>query len=93
MICVSSQKHVNALFSEQAKGKRLELICSIPGNINCRLRGDPTRIRQVLTNLVSNAVKFTESGSVVASLELLNNLAEWQWIKLSLKDIGVGIRC
>lgn len=82
---------VNALFSEQAKDKRLELTCSVSGNINCRLRGDPTRIRQVLTNLVSNAVKFTENGSVVVTLELLDNLAERQRIKFSVKDTGVGI--
>lgn len=82
---------VNALFYEEAKDKRLKLTCSVPGNINCWLLGDPTRIRQVLTNLLSNAVKFTEKGGVAVALEMVDNLAERQRIKFSVKDTGIGI--
>ena len=83
MLCLASKQKVNALSLSALFQEILIAGCGVILHVSVK----------VLTNLVSNAVKFTESGSVVASLELLNNLAEWQWIKLSLKDIGVGIRC
>ena len=82
---------VIALFYEKAKDKRLKLTCTVSEHINCRVQGDPTRIRQVLTNLISNAVKFTEIGDVAVTLEMLDNLAEMQRIKFAVKDTGIGI--
>ena len=56
---------VMKLFAPQARGKRIELICSVADDVPATVRGDSGRIRQILTNLVGNSVKFTEKGDVV----------------------------
>ena len=55
------------------------------------LRIDPVKIRQVLLNLLANAAKFTESGSISLKVEVINNPSGHQEVKVSVTDTGVGI--
>jgi len=78
---------VAALLHEAASGKGLELRWSVAPDVPVRARGDPARLRQVLANLMSNAIKFTERGGV--SLELVNVPAGG--LRYVVRDTGIGI--
>jgi two-component system, sensor histidine kinase and response regulator len=79
------------LFAEKARTSAIELSACIAGDVPIRLRGDPLRLRQVLVNLVGNAIKFTEQGevSVLASVESVSDDAAT--LHLTVRDTGVGI--
>ncbi len=77
--------------SEQANGKNLELLCDIQGDIRQNVMGDPTRLRQVLTNLMGNAVKFTNEGNVQIQVRIVEELATGTKMRFSIIDTGVGI--
>jgi len=80
-------EEVVGLFAQQAQAKGLELICDIAPELPPQVVGDPVRVRQVLANLVSNAIKFTTAGEVVARVSL-TSMGE---IELTLRDTGIGI--
>lgn len=73
----------------QAKG--LELGCYIDPQIASQLRGDPSRLRQVLTNLANNAAKFTETGGVEIDVSLAEDLENVVTVKFEVRDTGIGI--
>jgi two-component system sensor histidine kinase/response regulator len=75
----------------RAHQKGLELACRIPPDMSVALVGDPGRLRQVIANLVGNAVKFTERGEVVLSVEVESEAAEEIWLHFAVADTGVGI--
>ncbi len=79
------------LLAERAREKNLELASFIPSQLPTALRGDPGRLRQVLTNLTGNALKFTEHGEVVVSAEKENETEHDLTIRFSVKDTGIGI--
>ncbi|WP_051986236.1 response regulator [Pseudidiomarina salinarum] len=79
------------MFAYRAHDKDLEFIISLPGNIPTRLIGDPLRINQVLVNLVSNAIKFTEHGEIVVSATLLDLDTDEVYLRLSVTDTGIGM--
>jgi two-component system, sensor histidine kinase and response regulator len=82
---------VMKLFAPQAKGKRIELICSVDGDVPATLRADRARIRQILTNLVGNSVKFTEKGEVVVKVTR-GACAEGKLrLVFQVSDTGIGI--
>ncbi len=79
------------LFAERAAGQHLELMAEVAPDIPDLLRGDPSRLRQVLLNFISNAIKFTPSGEVVAQVAL--DVADQDEVSLrfSVHDTGIGI--
>ncbi|HEV2110144.1 MAG TPA: ATP-binding protein [Gammaproteobacteria bacterium] len=79
------------LVAPTAYQKRLELIRVVPPNVPLQLRGDPLRLRQVLTNLLSNAIKFTESGSVSVILRHVSGDDREASIAFTVCDTGIGI--
>ncbi len=79
------------LFADMTSKKDVELICAVPESIECRFEGDPTRLRQVLMNLVSNAIKFTSRGEVIVSVEVVTESDNSTELNVSVKDTGPGI--
>ena len=77
-------------FAPVAHGKGLEILCSPPLHA-VHLLGDSKRLSQVLTNLVGNAIKFTERGEVVVRVELLAQDQEQATCRFSVQDTGIGI--
>ncbi len=84
-------EEVTELFSELAYGKGLELACFVPAALQTALIGDAGRLRQILTNLIGNAVKFTESGEVGVRAYALERDASSVFIAFEVVDTGIGI--
>jgi signal transduction histidine kinase/CheY-like chemotaxis protein/HPt (histidine-containing phosphotransfer) domain-containing protein len=82
---------VLAMFADQAETKGLDLACFLDPAIPTLLHGDPGRIRQILINLVGNAIKFTSSGSVTVHVRLLQSEGTTVELEFTLKDTGIGI--
>ncbi len=79
------------LFADPAGKKGLELTCYIPDGIPDSVIGDPVRLRQVLLNLVGNAVKFTPCGEVRVRATLVRQESEALLLKVEIADTGLGI--
>jgi signal transduction histidine kinase/CheY-like chemotaxis protein len=85
-------EEVVGLLSGSARKKGLELFCWIAPAIPHAVRGDPTRLRQVLTNLIGNALKFTEQGKVSVRVEPLEEQREGRiQVRFCIEDTGIGI--
>ncbi|WP_290647697.1 ATP-binding protein [Aquisalimonas sp.] len=85
-------EEVMALMAPTAYGKNLELVHLIYQDVPARLFGDPIRIRQVLTNLVHNAVKFTPQGRVVVRVMLEDESDDRVRIRITVTDTGIGLK-
>jgi PAS domain S-box-containing protein len=79
------------LLAERAHSKRLELLSRVDPKIPATLRGDPGRFRQVLINLLGNAIKFTERGEVVTTVEVAHEGPDTVELRVAVRDSGVGI--
>jgi PAS domain S-box-containing protein len=79
------------LLAVRAHEKKLELVCRVMPDVPTSVRGDPNRLRQVLTNLVSNAIKFTAQGEVVLSVEREKESDKPEFLKFAVSDTGIGI--
>ena len=75
----------------RAHQKGLEFLCNIDQAVPALLRGDPGRLRQVLTNLAGNAIKFTEQGEVAVSISLVAEDETGCLLRFSVRDTGIGI--
>jgi signal transduction histidine kinase/DNA-binding response OmpR family regulator/HPt (histidine-containing phosphotransfer) domain-containing protein/CHASE3 domain sensor protein len=82
---------VVTLTAQKAHDKGLEFLADVPQTIPDHLRGDPLRLGQVLTNLVNNAVKFTEHGEIRLKIELLERAGDKVALKFSVSDTGIGM--
>jgi len=75
----------------QAHNKGLELACRIPPNIPYDVIGDPGRLRQILLNLLSNALKFTSKGEILVSIKEKTHKKEEVTLHFTVSDTGIGI--
>jgi PAS domain S-box-containing protein len=82
---------VAELFAPKAHQKNLEIACVIPQNCPLLLKGDSVRLRQILSNLVSNAIKFTQAGEVVLEVQVLADMRNRCHFRLQVRDTGIGI--
>ncbi|MDH3467906.1 MAG: PAS domain-containing protein [Gammaproteobacteria bacterium] len=82
---------IGELLAESAQGKGLELVCAIPAQMHTNLRGDAGRLRQVLTNLVGNAIKFTNEGEVVLRVIDVEHTGDSTSLRFEIEDTGIGI--
>jgi PAS domain S-box-containing protein len=79
------------LLAPAAAAKGLSLTCAVSPELPARVKGDPVRLRQALVNLVSNAVKFTEAGSVTVEATMVRRTADGVVARLTVRDTGIGI--
>jgi two-component system sensor histidine kinase/response regulator len=82
---------VGEMMAMRAFGKGLELSCHVASDLPTRRRGDPTRLRQVLVNLIGNAVKFTEKGEVAVTVRTDPSSMDGELILFTVRDTGIGI--
>jgi CheY-like chemotaxis protein/anti-sigma regulatory factor (Ser/Thr protein kinase) len=83
-------QEVLSLLKERAQQKQLLLTADIRPGVPERIASDPLRLRQILVNLVSNAVKFTSKGHVDIIIEAVRKDADWN-ILIDVKDTGIGL--
>ncbi len=79
------------ILAMRANEKGLELACHLSPDVPCSLVGDPNRLHQILVNLISNAIKFTDSGSVIVDVANDPEQARPGSIRFSVSDTGIGI--
>lgn len=82
---------IQVMFSPKAKEKNLRFTCSVDTSISFLVSGDPMRLTQILINLISNALKFTEKGSVFVSCMVEEENETSVKLQFIVKDTGIGI--
>lgn len=82
---------VMQLMERPAEAKGLRLHLHLDPGVRLPVRGDPVRLRQVLTNLISNAVKFTERGAISVSVRRVGETASQHQLRFEVRDTGIGI--
>ena len=82
---------VASTLAVRAHQKGLELVCRIDANVPLALRGDPGRLRQILANLVSNGIKFTDAGGVSVHVSAADAADGCVQLRVAVRDTGIGI--
>jgi PAS domain S-box-containing protein len=84
-------ENLSSIVSQKAQDKNLEFLVAAPEDLPPVLVGDPLRLGQVLINLVNNAVKFTERGEVVVTVQLEESVSDRVKLKFMIRDSGIGM--
>lgn len=84
-------REVLDVLEPMVRQKGLDVGCILPASLPEQVHGDPARVRQVLLNLVSNAIKFTHTGRVLIWVEHLREEADRIWLRINVQDTGIGI--
>ncbi|OGT65273.1 MAG: hypothetical protein A2993_03380 [Gammaproteobacteria bacterium RIFCSPLOWO2_01_FULL_47_190] len=79
------------IYALKASEKEVELMCHVSPDINPDRMGDPTRLRQILLNLISNALKFTEKGEIIVNVDMQKNSDDPDNLLFTVRDTGIGI--
>jgi PAS domain S-box-containing protein len=87
----ASVEEVTALVASNARDKLIEVASFVERDVPNQVRGDPYRIRQVLLNLMGNAVKFTQAGEVVAHVSVKQDGEHGLVVRVQVRDTGIGI--
>jgi two-component system sensor histidine kinase/response regulator len=82
---------IGDLLGEKARAKGIELVIEVASETAVIVRGDPGRLRQILLNLASNAVKFTEKGDVVMTAGIVDRRGKTAIVRFEVADTGIGI--
>jgi two-component system, sensor histidine kinase and response regulator len=80
-----------SLLAVRAREKHLELTVDVPPDVPQMVRGDPTRVRQVLMNLIGNAIKFTDQGEVAVAAGVVGKDGDRTAVRFRVRDTGIGI--
>ncbi|MFT4541562.1 MAG: signal transduction histidine kinase/CheY-like chemotaxis protein [Planctomycetota bacterium] len=84
-------EEVSEMMAPDCEEKGIELLCSVHPSVPSSLIGDPSRMRQILLNFLTNAVKFTADGEVLVDVRVVEDMARGIRLKMSVKDTGIGI--
>jgi len=84
-------RSVTTMFEAQAKSKGIRVEANIEPDVPFNLIGDPQHLKQVLLNLIGNAVKFTDNGYVSAHAELYVDADDKPWLRITIRDTGIGM--
>jgi signal transduction histidine kinase/CheY-like chemotaxis protein len=87
----SVAEEVVTMLAERAHAKGLELTCSVEPTLPATMSGDPGRLRQILTNLIGNAIKFTDAGEVAVGVTKLDEEEEVVTVRFVVRDTGIGL--
>jgi signal transduction histidine kinase/DNA-binding response OmpR family regulator len=79
------------MFAGKAKDKDLAFSCQADVALQHPVSGDPKKLTQILINLIGNAIKFTDEGSIAVSCKLINHNQDYSIVEFSVKDTGIGI--
>lgn len=82
-------EEVAEIYALKASDKNIDIVTRVDANINLARLGDPGRLKQIILNLISNALKFTEEGEIIISLSKVDNSEEL--VLISVRDTGIGI--
>ncbi|MBK7003654.1 MAG: response regulator [Rhodoferax sp.] len=82
---------IGSLFATQAAAKAIHLMCLLPDELPVALHADQVRLRQVLTNLIGNAIKFTQEGEVSLEIQLTAQTQDTARLRFEVRDTGIGI--